>query len=252
MGEELVKHDPSQSLALQKVAQGLFQSNLFPNAKNAAGAFAIVEYGHELGVPPMMSLKNINIISGQLACNGQLMLTLAMRKGVTYEVLEETTKGCKITFKRPGQKDITVEFNESDAREAGLLGKDNWKKYPKDMYFWRTVAKGVRRIAPDAVFGLYTADEISSGEVIDVSQVANQTEEKPEQETLPQTPQEESPKPPTKQKEDFSAILRRECDRLGPDRFYDILRDHGFETAEEIIDRPKQIEIYKALSSAKA
>jgi hypothetical protein len=118
----------------------------------------------------MMSLKNINIIKGQLACNAQLMLFLATRKGVTYKVLEEGNRGAKIEFKR-GANEYTAEFNENDARVAGLLEKDNWKNYPKDMFFWRAVAKGVRRVCPDAVMGLYTADEISSGEYIDVKEV---------------------------------------------------------------------------------
>ena len=71
MTTEIVKYDPSESLTLQKVSEGLFASGLFPNAKNKFGAFAIVQYGRELGIPPMMSLKNINLISGQLACNAQ-------------------------------------------------------------------------------------------------------------------------------------------------------------------------------------
>ena len=167
MENAIVKHDPNVSLSLQKVAQGLFQSGMFPNAKNAYGAFAIVEYGHELGIPPMMALKNINIISGQLACNAQLMLSLAMQRGVTYKVIKETDKGAEIIFKR-GDSEYTATFTEEDCKLAGLAGKDNWKKYGKDMMFWRCVARGLRRIAPDAILGLYTKDEISNGEIVDV------------------------------------------------------------------------------------
>ena len=164
----MVLHDPNVSLNLQKVAVGLFKSGMFPNAKNEFGAFAIVEYGHELGIPPMMALKNINIISGQLACNAQLMLSMAMSRGVTYRVISETDKGATIEFKR-GDITYKATFNEDDAKAAGLTGKDNWKKYARDMYFWRAAAKGIRRIAPDAVLGLYTKDEISSGEIVDVT-----------------------------------------------------------------------------------
>lgn len=170
MNNEALAVKPEDSLALQKVSQGLFKSGLFPNAKNEMGAFAIIEYGYELGIPPMMALKNINIISGQLACNAQLMLSLAVSRGVTYNVLEESDTGAKIEFKR-GNNVYTAEFNKKDADAAGLTGKDNWKKYPRDMYFWRAVAKGIRRIAPDAVMGLYTADEISEGKFIDVVDV---------------------------------------------------------------------------------
>src|SRR5574343_993514 len=160
MTTEIIKYDPQESLTLQKVSEGLFASGLFPNAKNKFGAFAIVQYGRELGIPPMMSLKNINLISGQLACNAQLMLTLALQKGVTYEVLEEGEKGAKIRFRRNGTT-YEASFTEHDAQAAGLVGKDNWRKYPRDMYFWRAVAKGVRRIAQDATMRLYTTEEIT-------------------------------------------------------------------------------------------
>lgn len=168
MENAMVVHDPNTSLALQKVSDGLFKSGLFPNAKNTFGAYAIVQYGHELGIPPMMALKNINIISGQLACNAQLMLSMAMSRGVTYKVLSETDKGATIEFKR-GDIIYKATFDENDAKAAGLVGKDNWKKYARDMYFWRAAAKGIRRIAPDAVLGLYTKDEISNGEIVDVT-----------------------------------------------------------------------------------
>jgi hypothetical protein len=176
METALAKYDPNQSLTLQKISEGLFSSGLFPNTKSKFGAFAIIEYGHELGIPPMMALKNINIISGQLACNAQLMLTLAMAKGVTYDVKIESDKGAKINFKR-GSSTYEASFMEDDAKAAGLTGKDNWKKYPRDMYFWRCVAKGVRRIAPDAVMGLYTAEEITEGKVVSIVEMPTEKTE---------------------------------------------------------------------------
>ena len=191
----MVLHDPNVSLGLQKVADGLFKSGMFPNAKNAFGAYAIVQYGHELGIPPMMALKNINIISGQLACNAQLMLSMAMSRGVTYKVIAETDKGATIEFKR-GDISYTATFNEEDAKAAGLTGKDNWKKYARDMYFWRAAAKGIRRIAPDAVLGLYTKDEISNGEIVDLSPKVNEAPQQAPIETIIDAQPEATTAPP--------------------------------------------------------
>lgn len=175
---EIVKYEPTESLTLQKVSEGLFASGLFPNTKNKFGAFAIVQYGRELGIPPMMALRNINIISGQLACSAQLMLSLAIQKGVSIDVLEEGDRGAKLKFKRGSQEYVSA-FTEADAKAANLLGKDNWRKYPRDMYYWRAVAKGVRRICPDAVMGLYTAEEITEGAVINVAEVNPSSPEPP-------------------------------------------------------------------------
>jgi hypothetical protein len=53
-------------------------------------------------------------------------------------------------------------FTIQEAQEAGLLGKDNWKKYPSDMLFARAISRGAKRFAP-GIFGgtaVYTADEM--------------------------------------------------------------------------------------------
>jgi len=104
-----------------------------------------------------------------------------------------------------------------------------------------------KRALVDAVLTVTAASDIFTQDIEDIPEEILQKKEPSKQEP----PVQEPPKQPAKPKEDFAAILKRECERLGPDRFYDILRDHGFETAEEITDRPKQIEIYKALSAVK-
>lgn len=49
-----------------------------------------------------------------------------------------------------------------EAQEAGLLGKDNWKKYASDMLFARAISRGAKRYTP-GIFGgspVYTPDEL--------------------------------------------------------------------------------------------
>jgi len=169
---------PMEALKRKDVAAGLFRSGLFPNVRNEFGAFAVVQYGAELGIGPMVSLQNINIITGKPAANGQTMLALAMARGVTFTVTVETATECTIIFRRGGIE-YTATYTMEDAKAAQLTGKDNWKKHPKDMLYWRAVSKGVRRIAPDAVMGLYTPDELTEGAVMDVGEVTAHVEPEP-------------------------------------------------------------------------
>ena len=54
-------------------------------------------------------------------------------------------------------------FEEEDARTAGLLGKENWRKYPKNMYFARAISGAARTFCPDVFVGsVYTEDELDS------------------------------------------------------------------------------------------
>lgn len=170
MKNELAKVNVDDSIKLQEVANGLYKSGLYPQIKNPAGAYAIVQYGYELGLGPMASLQNINLIQGKPAASGQVMLSLALAIGVKMSVEEESAQKCSITFRR-GDMSYNSVFTIEDARQAGLTGKDNWKKYPKEMLYWRCVAKGLRRIAPDAVMGLYTPEELTQGEHTKIDQV---------------------------------------------------------------------------------
>lgn len=159
---------PQDSMALITVSKCLWSSGVFPQIKNAMAAYCIVQYGYEHGVGPMTALQNINFISGKPVANGQIMLAKAYEKGVTVEVKREDETGCEILFKRPGHPDYLSAFTVDDAEAAGLLSKDNWRKYPKDMYYWRAVAKGIRRIAPDAMMGAYTPDELADAKPVDI------------------------------------------------------------------------------------
>jgi hypothetical protein len=56
-----------------------------------------------------------------------------------------------------------------DAGLAGLAGKDNWKKYPKNMLFARAISNGQKWFVPDAFNGatVYTPDELGASEDAD-------------------------------------------------------------------------------------
>jgi hypothetical protein len=143
------------------VAQILYDSGLFPGAGSVAGVYTIVEYGKEVGIPAVVSLQNISIVKGRLCMGGQAMLALARKHGVKSEIHKEENDGCDIEFTR-GEESYRAVFLKEDAERADLLGKDNWNKYPKDMYKWRAVAKGCRFIAPDVLGGIYLPEEIES------------------------------------------------------------------------------------------
>lgn len=163
-----VAFDPAAANALVKVSEHLFGSGMYPNIRNPAGAFAVVQYGYELGVGPMMALQNINVIQGKPTCSGQLMLALFQQRGGSITVEEESDERVTIVFSK-GANTYRCTFTKADANRAGLGSKDNWKKWPAQMLYWRCVAKGVRAIDPGAVMGLYTADEISNGDAVDAA-----------------------------------------------------------------------------------
>jgi len=143
------------------VAAEFAKAKLFADIDSPAKAFAIMQYGMEIGLSPMLALKNINIIKGQPTINTQAMLSLAAQRGVTWDVEEESEKKCVIVFKKGGRS-YRSEFTLKDADDLGLTSRDQWKKQPKTMLFWRSVSNGIRRIDPGAILGLYTPEEVES------------------------------------------------------------------------------------------
>jgi hypothetical protein len=146
---------------MEIMAKHLLDSGLFPNVKNVAGALTVMEYGRELGLPAVCSLQTMVIIKGKLAMEAKAMLAIAQnRAGVTWKVMELNDDRCTMTFMRPGFENVVVTFTALEAKAAGLLDKDNWRLYRQDMLFARCSSRGVRRIAPDAVLGLYSTEEM--------------------------------------------------------------------------------------------
>jgi hypothetical protein len=166
MTEEIVKHQETavaipSAQNLRMLAQDFVNSGLFPLIKSVPEAIAKIQAGQELGIPPIASLNTMTVINSRLTLDAKLLLALAQKRaGVSWKILQETDEICEMEFSRPGFSPITVSFETKEAQVAGLLGKANWKNYKKDMLFARCSSRGVRRIAPDAVLGLYSTEEM--------------------------------------------------------------------------------------------
>jgi hypothetical protein len=187
---------------MSKVIKVLLASGMWPQFENEPQAWAAAEYGRELGLGPAMSLNSIFPVNGKLGIMTNVMLAVAKQTaGVTWKIEAMTPKGCIIVFSRPGFEPLKATFDESDAKAAGLLGKDNWRGYPTDMYFIRAAARGIRKIAPDAILGIYTVEELrdiapdimpAEGEVKEaevvkekVAEPVKKAKEKPKEEAKP-------------------------------------------------------------------
>ncbi|MDL1956987.1 MAG: recombinase RecT [Candidatus Desulfofervidus auxilii] len=166
-----------------EIANILVQSGLFPNAKNKEGAFAILEYGRELGIPPVVALQNISIVKGRLCLSAQLMLTLAIRNNVIYQIEKNDDHECIIKFTRI-IRDKAVSyisrFTIEEAKKAQLIRQDsNWLKYPKDMLFHRCVSRGLRRVAPDIIMGALLPEEASEIKEIEAEEAVEEEKIEP-------------------------------------------------------------------------
>lgn len=147
-------------------ATTLVKSGLLPTAINTPEkAIAIALKGRELGIPMMQAFAHVFIIDGKPTISSELMLNLIYKNcpGGVIDFVLSNAEVCEIEVKRPGRKPTTWSFTIEDARQAGLLNKANWQKYPAAMLRARVVAIAARAVFPDSVMGCgHLAEELGA------------------------------------------------------------------------------------------
>lgn len=126
--------------------------------------------GRELGFTDVYSLSNISIVNGRPVLGAEAMLNLVYRHfgGNAIRVRESTRERCIVEYRRPEWDSPSVEeWTIEDAKGASLLGKDNWKNYPKTMLRWRAISAACKLGFPDVVGGVYTPEEMGAEVHID-------------------------------------------------------------------------------------
>lgn len=180
MGDAMTNHpalrtavnlpDATTLSTMLQMSEALFTSGLLPaHVKSTQAAFAIVQKGVELGIPPMHALSNIAVIQGKPTCNSELMLALIYRDHGDDAVrfLETTGEACRVAYKRRGWSDYAEHaYTAQDAKVAGLSG-GNWAKYPGAMLRARCVSAVARMAFPDTIGGMYLPDEVGGAVTVD-------------------------------------------------------------------------------------
>lgn len=122
--------------------------------------------GHELGIGPMQSLGKIHVIEGKPAISAELMRALVLQAGHELWIDESTATKCTVAGRRRGTDQISkVTWTMDDAKRAGLDGRQNWRKYPKQMLAARASSELARMAFPDVLAGVsYSVEELTDGD----------------------------------------------------------------------------------------
>ena len=162
-------------------------SSMIPTALHENGVpspgkiLVVTETGAMLGLHPMAALAGIHVIEGKAAISAGLMSALVRAAGFKLRV--HTEGSVKVgdyqvtaTLIRPDDPDnpFVATWSQERAARAGLLGKDNWKKYFEAMAKARAISEVCREGAEDVLKGIhYTPEELQvdvtdAGELVPV------------------------------------------------------------------------------------
>ena len=174
---------------------------------NRGQVAAVILHGRELGLPPMTALASTYVVHGRPSISAEAMRALILQHGHEIAVEESTSARCTIRGRRAGSEQWTsVTWTLDDAKRAGgLLHKDTWKSYPRQMLTARATAELARLIFPDVIHGMRALEEMDDvtpweGPTTDVEQSAAPATTKVRRQ--PRKAVEAAPAPATEQQQD--------------------------------------------------
>jgi len=167
------KEKPQQMTVVESLVEPMalgdvfVKSGMFKDLQSQAQAVVKILAGRELGLAPLESMTNIYIVNGKVALQAKLIGSL-IKKSAKYDYTVDKLENeeCTITFHAAtaegGWKEIgKSSFTKADAARAGIINKDVWKNYPRNMMFARALSNGSKWYCSDVFCG-YTAEELET------------------------------------------------------------------------------------------
>lgn len=173
---------PAELSQTMSLADVFYQSGMFKDVATQAQAVVKIMAGRELGLAPIEAMTNLYMVNGKVALQAKAIAGLIRKsKKYDYRVDKLTDDECTLTFVKIETDSKEVEIGKStftikDAAKAGIVNKDVWKNYPRNLLFARALSNGSKWYCPN-VFSGYTVEEIESVSVQTESVVSIQNGE---------------------------------------------------------------------------
>ncbi|NCC28917.1 MAG: transcriptional regulator [Gammaproteobacteria bacterium] len=146
-----------------QLAELMSKSGIVPKdyQGNPGNIIVAIQWGAEIGLPPLQAMQNLAVINGRPALWGDAVIAIVRGSGLLESISEDigdTSATC--TVKRRNEQAVSRTFSMEDAKRAGLSGKQGpWAQYPKRMMQMRARAWALRDVFPDVLRGVHVAEE---------------------------------------------------------------------------------------------
>src|SRR6185295_5879996 len=128
---------------MQRMARTMAASKMF-GCRTEDEALSIMLLAQAEGLHPATAARDYHVIQGRPAMKADAMLSRYLQSGGRVEWTVYTDAKVEGKFTHPQGGSVTVEWTPDRAKQAGLLGKDNWKHYTRQMLRARVISEGVR------------------------------------------------------------------------------------------------------------
>lgn len=142
--------------AAKDVAEEVCRTEFVPKSYRGRreAVLAAILTGQEAGIGPMQAIAGFDVIDGSAKMKPELARALVLAAG--HDLWYEDHSATKVTAcgKRAGSDKVTkVVWTLDDAKRAGLAGKQNWQRYPRQMLVARATGELCSLIFGDVTKG---------------------------------------------------------------------------------------------------
>lgn len=144
---------------LSSMAQVMSRSGLF--GKKPDEMLSLMLLAQAQGQHPATVAMEYDVIQGRPAINARSAQARFQAAGGKVQWLERSDLKASAKFYHEAGGELVITWTMDRAKQAGLTGKDNWRKYPAQMLSARVIAEGVRAVFPACLSGFYTVEELN-------------------------------------------------------------------------------------------
>jgi hypothetical protein len=143
---------------MERLAVSIAKSGMF-GMKTPEQALTLMMISQAEGRHPALAARDYDVIQGRPAKKAEAMLRDFLQAGGKVEWHALSDSEADATFSHPQGGTFRCTWDMKRALMAQLNGKDNWKKFPRQMLRSRCVSEGVRTVWPMATSGMYVPEE---------------------------------------------------------------------------------------------
>lgn len=144
---------------LQVMAKAMAETKMF-GFKTPQEAFALMLIAQAEGRHPATIAQDYDVIQGRPALKSMAALARFQLAGGSVNWIESSATACEAEFTHTKGGSLKVRWDMKRAADAGLTGKDNWRKFPDQMLRARCASEGVRAVFPACLNGMYVSEEV--------------------------------------------------------------------------------------------
>ena len=174
---QLAEVAPLEQFAkLKEAGTMIAQSGMFGSNISSSGGALIAMTMYKENLSPVEFKRRYHMVNNQPSRTVNSLLGDFKLTGGKYKIHVADAKSCKITFTTKDGDEYTCEIVMDEMLKTsipfgkdGRTLKDNWRNCPDDMLFARCCGKGLRRIAPELMGGVYTKEEQEDIQPVEVT-----------------------------------------------------------------------------------